>query len=149
MGVEPMPQVIVLRRCWTASGDTAQAADGAFEPYVPYSDGIRRSHPDPIENSGKVALRLRRDLKPICHARLRNRQRTGGNIEKSLIRCRILQNCFCLAFYRKHNDSLVLLQLLHEEARITAESRHRMNVFWMSIIGKSSAAREAPFMVPL
>src|SRR5258708_3713115 len=54
---------------------------------------------------------------------------TCRDIEKPLIRHRILHNCFRLALDSKHNRPLVLLELLHEQARVTPESRHGMNVF--------------------
>jgi hypothetical protein len=53
----------------------------------------------------------------------------GYDVEKALVGGGILKDRFRLPLHGEQDGALVLLQLLHELARIAAEGGHRLNVF--------------------
>src|SRR5580698_7553907 len=80
-------------------------------------------------------------IKPLADSLFRIR--ASGDIEQTLVGFGVLHDGSSFPFYGEHHGALAFLQLLHEVARTTAESRQRLDV--LGDVQHGSAPFKAPF----
>src|ERR1700730_18762928 len=80
-------------------------------------------------------------IKPLSDSPFRIR--ASGDIEQTLIGFGVLYDGSSFPFHGEHYRALAFLQLLHEVARTTAESRQRLDV--LGDVQHGSVPFKAPF----